>query len=322
MRPLLAMIGVASALAMLASCSAGDATTRASCVARFVSEQPGLSHGIGVFDGADGKLAEASGDWVAHYRLLTGRQLQAASLSKPIVANDIRKLVEAGTLTLDGSAIDALPHDFARPPDAAHAAMRIRHLLQHTAGFDREHSGDPLWTDDFPNPPVPSCAQAANRALSQPLDFPPGQRVAYSNAGYCLLGEILLAHGGMLSAADRNFLRSPLGAAGGWTSVPAGLHARLKQTLPLAHLEPTVALPDQSHYDYGWRHWTRADNGPPWTHFGRLPGLLTLAVTDGRTQLLVAYFDGDPPDVDQTALRLAGEAWKCMRQSRLTPPKV
>lgn len=303
-------------LVSLAGCSDGDTSRRAQCVSGFLHDQAGLRHGIAVFDGADGRLAEGTGDWVARYRLLTGRQLQAASLSKPIVASDIRKRVEAGMLSLDGSAVAALPHDPARPQDAAHTAIHIRHLLQHAAGFDRERSGDPLWTQDFPNPPSASCARAANQVLQQPLDFAPGQRVAYSNAGYCLLGEILLAHADALSATDRNFLKTPLGAAGGWTSAPAGLHARLKQTLPLVHLDEPVALPDGSHYDYGWRHWPNAGNGPTWTHFGRLPGVLTLAVTDGREQLLVAYFDGDPADVDATALKLANDAWKCMRLSR------
>lgn len=316
MRPLRTAVGSSTLLVALTACSAGDSPTRVQCVDALVDEAPGLSHGIAVFDGADGKLAETSGDLVARYRLLTGQSLGAASLTKPIIASDIRERVETGKLSLDGRLVDALPANKVSALDAVHADIRIRQLLQHTAGLDRQLSGDPIWTEDFPNPPQANCALAAERVLQKPLDFAPGQRVAYSNAGYCLLGQILLAHPDSLSTPDRAFLQTPLGAAGGWTSPPAGLHARLKQTLPLVHIDDVVALPDGSHYDYGWRHWPQPGDGPEWTHFGRLPGLLTLAVTDGHDKLLVAYFEGDPADVDATALQLARNAWKCMRLSR------
>jgi CubicO group peptidase (beta-lactamase class C family) len=161
--------------------------------------------------------------------------------------------------------------------------------------------------------PRPDCPAAADHILHAQFDFEPGERVAYSNAGYCLLGRILLLHEGRLPLADRAMLKTPLGAAGGWLSTPRELHARLLRTFPLRHIEPSVALPDGSHYDFGWRHWQASNEGPPWTHFGRLPGLMTLAVTDGRTRLLVAYFDGDPRDVDQTSSRLARSAWRCMQ---------
>lgn len=316
MRPPRTAIYSSALLVALTACSADPPPTRAQCVAALVDEAPGLSHGIAIFDDADGQRTESSGDLVARYRLLTGQSLAAASLTKPIVASDVRKLVEAGALSLDDRVIDALPPNKASAVDSAHADIRIRQLLQHAAGFDRDIGGDPIWTQDFPKPPQANCALAAERVLQKPLDFAPGQRVAYSNAGYCLLGQILLAHPGSLSTPDRAFLQTPLGAAGGWNSPPAGLHARLKQTLPLVHIDNAVALPDGSHYDYGWRHWPQAGNGPEWTHFGRLPGVLTLAVTDGRDKLLVAYFEGDPKDVDATDLQLAGDAWKCMRLSR------
>lgn len=288
---------------------------RSQCAASLLAAQSELRHGIAVYDDVDGNVSQSSGDWVARYRLIFDRPLPAASLSKPIVASEIRRLILAGKLSLDDAVVDELPSARKDIKDNAHAGIRIRQLLQHSAGFDRNLSGDALWMDDFPNPPQASCANAAELVLRRPLDFSAGQRVAYSNAGYCLLGQVLLAHG-ELSSRDRAFLESPLGAAGGWTSTPSDLHARLKQSLPLAHIDDAIALSDGSHYDYGWRHWPRTDEGPEWTHFGRLPGLLTLAVTDGQGKLLVAYFDGDPDDVDLSASTLSRDAWKCMRLSR------
>jgi CubicO group peptidase (beta-lactamase class C family) len=103
---------------------------------------------------------------------------QAASLSKPVFAYAVLKLVQQGHLALDAPVLQYLPqgyrHDFdpLRPGQAGQsdevsdprlAEVTVRMLLQHTAGL-------PNWA-------------------SGPLRFEgtPGERWAYSGEGYVLL---------------------------------------------------------------------------------------------------------------------------------------
>lgn len=109
-----------------------------------------------------------------------------ASLSKPITAAAILKLVEDGQLDLDAKAFTILDH--LRPAGGTIADPRVseitvRHLLQHAGGWDRTKSGDP--TNGAP------CDAIIRSVLSRPLDFAPGTDYAYSNVGYCVLGRII-----------------------------------------------------------------------------------------------------------------------------------
>jgi N-acyl-D-amino-acid deacylase len=123
-----------------------------------------------------------------------------ASLSKPITAVAVMKLVEDGKLTLDQPAFDfvRVPPvlDSERRPDLRLAGITVRQLLQHTGGWDRDKSFDPMFRPKLiaqkvgVRPPAP--AEAVIRyMLGQPLDFEPGTRYAYSNFGYCVLGRII-----------------------------------------------------------------------------------------------------------------------------------
>ncbi len=233
------------------------------------------------------------------------QSVMAASLTKPIVAAEVRRQVDAGRLVLDTPISDLLP-DVAL--GSGKAGVTLRRLLQHTAGFDHELSGDPL----FEGRAAQRCPVAAKRVLARPLDFPPGSRIAYSNAGYCLLGEVVLRTDTSLTPQLRNALSSHLGAAGGWRTPLPILFQALKQTLPLQALPAEARLPDGSYYSYGWRHWPDGSGEPPWTHFGRLPGMLSVAMSDGRSRLLVAHFLGDPVDYNETAEQFSRNAWRCL----------
>ncbi|NLE37535.1 MAG: beta-lactamase family protein [Pirellulaceae bacterium] len=130
-----------------------------------------------------------------------------ASLSKPFTSAAVLRLKQQGKLTLDDRVFEVLglasyleehPSTDARLRD-----VRIRHCLQHTGGWDRGKSIDPMG------------ARAAFRIarelgvelpietkhiirfmLDQPLDTEPGTAYAYSNFGYCLLGRVIEAYSG------------------------------------------------------------------------------------------------------------------------------
>lgn len=123
-----------------------------------------------------------------------------ASLSKPITAAGILKLVEENQLSLDSRAIgflDGIVKDYEKKVvDERWHKITVRHLLQHTGGWDSSASGDPMF---FPERKIAvgigrqpqSPSDIIEFMLGRKLDFDPGSRYAYSNFGYCLLGRII-----------------------------------------------------------------------------------------------------------------------------------
>lgn len=128
------------------------------------------------------------------------------SLAKQFVAACALSLVEEGVIDPDApvsSYVEDLP--------AWANAVRVRHLVHHTAGIrDRDRGGPP--------PPPRGVRAIGNddvmadiRAIDATA-FPPGSRYAYSNRGYQLLGQVVTAAAErplVDTAADRLF--EPLG---------------------------------------------------------------------------------------------------------------
>ncbi len=123
-----------------------------------------------------------------------------ASVSKPVTAVAVLKLVEEGKLSLDTKAFELLD---LRPvveslldPEPRLRQITIRQLLQHTGGWDRDKSFDPVFRSEriaqATNSTAPATAENVIRyMLARRLDFDPGTRYAYSNFGYCVLGRII-----------------------------------------------------------------------------------------------------------------------------------
>jgi N-acyl-D-amino-acid deacylase len=130
-----------------------------------------------------------------------------ASLSKPFTAAAVMRLVEQGKLKLDQRVFPLLklePHleRGARVDPRLHE-IRVHHCLQHTAGWDRDKSFDPMSAGAAEkvarslNVPLPIHPQQIIRyTMGKPLDFDPGAAYAYSNFGYCVLGRVIEAVSG------------------------------------------------------------------------------------------------------------------------------
>ena len=123
-----------------------------------------------------------------------------ASISKPITAVAILQLHERGKLKLDDSVFTLLEVnevvDAVEGTDKRLRDITIRHLLQHRGGWDRNESFDAMFRSvtfaEKSGTEPPADQQAVIHAmLKQPLDFVPGERYAYSNFGYCLLGRVI-----------------------------------------------------------------------------------------------------------------------------------
>lgn len=123
-----------------------------------------------------------------------------ASLSKPVTAVAVLKLVEQGKLKLEARALDYLDLPPLIPtgkqPDPRFRQVTVLQLLQHTGGWDSAKNFDPMFRSraiaQAAGTPPPADARTVIRyMLGRPLDFDPGARFAYSNFGYCVLGRII-----------------------------------------------------------------------------------------------------------------------------------
>ena len=142
-----------------------------------------------------------------------------ASISKPITAVAILQHVERGQLTLESRVWELLKLD--EPTDPRWKLVTVRHLLQHTGGWDRSLSFDPMFQSvefaaEAGTPPPAGPTEIIRAMLKRPLDGDPGTKYAYSNYGYCLLGRVLeslpTALGRSYEQIVRDELFAPVGA--------------------------------------------------------------------------------------------------------------
>lgn len=129
------------------------------------------------------------------------------SITKQFTAAAIMQLVERGLVKLDDPITSYLP-DY--PTQGRR--ITVRHLLTHTSGVRSYPS------DDTPAANLPrDITDAQLRAIikAEPLEFEPGTRFKYSNAGYLLLGMIVSAVSGQTYGDYlRDRISAPLGLAG------------------------------------------------------------------------------------------------------------
>jgi N-acyl-D-amino-acid deacylase len=120
-------------------------------------------------------------------QVLPDSRFRIASLSKPVTATAIIRLMEENRLSIDQPVISLIKEvapDKVR--DKRIKNITVRQLLEHRGGFDRDKSGDPMF---LAVPPCPGFLKSYLESVI--LDFTPGERYAYSNIGYCLLGRII-----------------------------------------------------------------------------------------------------------------------------------
>lgn len=183
----------------------GDPVLRAGAVdqvmRRFVREHriPGASLAIM----RDGELLYARGfgwaDPEAELAVRPASLFRIASISKPITAVAILRLVEQDKLDLQANPFELLgmKGDLASEGrDPRLAEITVEQLLQHRAGWDRGKSFDPMFVPGrvrkhLGSEGPPSQQQIIRFMLDQPLDHDPGTHYAYSNFGYCLLGRVI-----------------------------------------------------------------------------------------------------------------------------------
>jgi len=207
-----------------------------------------------------------------------------ASLSKTITAVAVLQLVEEGRLKLDDRVLPILGQTGPRADRITDTRVRditVRHLLQHSGGFDRDRSGDVVFmpyaaeaarrqTASLP----PDCPTILRDALERKLDFTPGTRFAYSNLGYCILGRVIeRVTGSPYEAHVRQYVLAPAGVT----------RMRVGHTLQSADGEVT-------YYDYRGAKEVKAMPGLGLTYAPQPYGAFALACgrgLEGRRVILV-----------------------------------
>ncbi len=151
-----------------------------------------------------GRLVYARGygyaDVGAREPVLPSSLFRIASISKPITAVAILQLIDQGKLSLDDKVFEILSYEPHLEPNTSYDQRQneitIRHLLQHRGGWDRDKSFDAMFRSvDFArslgSDPPADPDTIIRVMLGKQLDFDPGDRYAYSNYGYCLLGRVI-----------------------------------------------------------------------------------------------------------------------------------
>ena len=96
-----------------------------------------------------------------------------ASVSKPLTAAAVMRLVQSGRLTLDDKVVDRMAVkpllNEGKPADERWNGITVLQCLQHTAGWDRMKSGDPI--------AIPSVVA---KALNLQLPVAPAHVVQYA----------------------------------------------------------------------------------------------------------------------------------------------
>ncbi|MCA9060706.1 MAG: beta-lactamase family protein [Planctomycetaceae bacterium] len=126
--------------------------------------------------------------------------MRIASLSKPITATAVLQLVERGRLRLDDPVLPLLRQNGVLtdvpPADPRWGQIQLRHLLQHTGGMAPPDDFDPMFqsgwlANQLGQQRAVTAVDVIRYQASQPLQFTPGMREAYSNVGYNILGRVI-----------------------------------------------------------------------------------------------------------------------------------
>jgi CubicO group peptidase (beta-lactamase class C family) len=149
-----------------------------------------MTPGLAVALVCHGRIAWAAGYGVADQvkgQLVTpATRFQAASVSKPVTAWGVLRLVEQGRIGLDEPVVGHLRRWRLPPSPFQAGGITIRRLLSHTAGLSvHGYAGQTL---ERPLPPIEaSLSGEAGGSFPVELLEAPGRRWLYSGGGYSVL---------------------------------------------------------------------------------------------------------------------------------------
>jgi CubicO group peptidase (beta-lactamase class C family) len=165
---------------------------------------------------SDGAVETGSSGFsnVAQARAMNASQkVQVGSVTKTVLALGVLRMVTRGDLSLDTDVEKLLPQLAVDNEWREDHPIRVRHLLEHTAGLDNIRMWQFMNSNPTPDSPLADAFPANNKKLLK-VRTKPGAQYSYSNMGYTVLGMVIEAAMGERyeSFLDQNLLR-PLGMA-------------------------------------------------------------------------------------------------------------
>jgi CubicO group peptidase (beta-lactamase class C family) len=114
---------------------------------------------------------------------------RAGSISKTFVAMALVQLYEDGKLDLDAPVRTLIPDLTLDNAWEAEAPVLLRHVLEHTAGFDDMHFNEVYVLDGAPDLPLEDVL--FRNPASRRVRWRPGTRMSYANPGYAVAGLVI-----------------------------------------------------------------------------------------------------------------------------------
>ena len=167
---------------------------------------PGAQVAIGVRGTSVFARAYGYADLESRTPMRTDHLFRIASHSKTFTATLLLQLVDEGRIGIDDPVGTFLPE-----LEGPVADVRLRELLEHTGGVLRDSRDADFWQH---RRPFPARDELLRVAVEGGLKTAPGERFAYSNIGYALLGLVVEAvTGTAFAAAAHERVIAPLGLA-------------------------------------------------------------------------------------------------------------
>jgi CubicO group peptidase (beta-lactamase class C family) len=154
--------------------------------AEKLKANPLLAVGVAVID--DWKVVWSRGYGAAKKETL----FQAASISKPVTAMAVMRLVEEGKLDLDRDVNEILAGwKLAASEHTKKEKVTLKRLLSHSAGLTVH--GFPGYARGKPLPTLVQVLDGKDPANTGPVrvDLVPGSQWRYSGGGYCVIQQLL-----------------------------------------------------------------------------------------------------------------------------------
>ena len=195
-------------------------------------------------DGAIRTGAAGARNVVTGEAMVPDNKVHVGSIAKLVIATGMLQLVSAGRVDLDapvGRYLPALEFDNRWTG----APVRVRHLLDHTAGLDDARLWQVLSARATPDSALVEAFSRDPSLLE--VRIPPGSRYSYSNMGYTVAAMVIEAVTRERYEAwlDRELLR-PLGKADSTFGLTTQVGADADPRLAWGHLDiatPAPALP-------------------------------------------------------------------------------
>jgi CubicO group peptidase (beta-lactamase class C family) len=176
-------------------------------------------------------------DVASNVPLAPGDRMQVGSVAKTFIATAVLRLVTEGRVDLDARLAKYLPDAPIDNPWASTAPLRVRHLLDHTAGLDDVRMWQVFSLRADPDAPLRNGLTRPGETLR--LRYPPGERFSYSNTGYLLLGMLIEA------VTDTRYeqwldaeLLAPLGMHSSTATFVTQSSPQADATLAMGHFDP------------------------------------------------------------------------------------